>query len=74
MSNVYLKIPTINELHYRQKWMKDKKTMNYNAGYDIEYDEEKGIWRTNKIIVTNPRIITNEMVIELYKKQHYLIR
>ncbi|MCR5186368.1 MAG: hypothetical protein K6D97_04550 [Clostridia bacterium] len=31
-------------------------------------DIEKGVWRTNKIIVTNPRIITNEMVIELYKK------
>ena len=30
--------------------------------------EEKGIWRTNKIIVTNPRKITDEMVIELYKK------
>ena len=31
-------------------------------------NEEKGIYRTNKIIVTNPRIITNEIVIELYKK------
>ena len=31
-------------------------------------NEEKGIWRTNKIIVTNPRTITDEMVIELYKK------
>ena len=31
-------------------------------------DVEKGVWRANKIIVTNPRIITNEMVIELYKK------
>ena len=31
-------------------------------------NEEKGIWVANKIIVTNPRIITDEMVIELYKK------
>lgn len=31
-------------------------------------NEEKGIWRTNKIIVTNPRAITDEIVIELYKK------
>ncbi len=31
-------------------------------------DEEKGIYRTNKIIVTKPRIITDEIVIELYKK------
>ena len=31
-------------------------------------DEEKGIYRSNKIIVTNPRIITDELVIELYNK------
>ncbi len=31
-------------------------------------DEEKGIYRTNKIIVTNPRKITEEMVIDIYKK------
>lgn len=31
-------------------------------------NEEKGVWRANKIIVTNPRMITDEMVIELYKK------
>lgn len=30
--------------------------------------EEKGVWRANKIIVTNPRIITDEMVMELYEK------
>ena len=30
--------------------------------------EEKGVWRANKIIVTNPRKITDELVIELYKK------
>ena len=29
--------------------------------------EEKGVWRANKIIVTNPKLITDEMVIELYK-------
>ena len=31
-------------------------------------NEEKGVWRTNKIVVTNPRIITDGMVMELYKK------
>ena len=31
-------------------------------------NEEKGVWRANKIIVTNPRTITDELVIELYKK------
>ena len=34
----------------------------------IKVDDEKGIYRSNKIIVTNPREITDEMVIELYKK------
>ena len=29
-------------------------------------DEEKGIYRTNKIIVTNPRTITDELVLDLY--------
>ena len=31
-------------------------------------DEEKGIFRSNKIIVTNPRPITDELVMELYNK------
>ena len=31
-------------------------------------DDEKGIYRSNKIIVTNPRPITDELVIKLYKK------
>ena len=31
-------------------------------------DKEKGIYRSNKIIVTNPRTITDELVLELYKK------
>ena len=34
----------------------------------IEVDKEKGIYRSNKIIVSNPRKITDELVIELYKK------
>jgi dephospho-CoA kinase len=34
----------------------------------IKVDDEKGIYRSNKIIVTNPRKITDEMVVELYKK------
>lgn len=31
-------------------------------------DEEKGIFRANKIIVTNPRPITDELVLEIYNK------
>ncbi len=31
-------------------------------------DFERGIYRSNKMIVTNPRKITNEMVIEFYNK------
>lgn len=34
----------------------------------VKVDDEKGIYRANKIIVTNPRSITDDMVIELYKK------
>ena len=30
--------------------------------------EEKGVWRANKIIVTNPRVITDELVLKLYNK------
>ena len=33
----------------------------------IMCDEEKGIYRSNKIIVTNPRPITDEIVLNLYK-------
>jgi len=31
-------------------------------------DSEKGIYIANKIIITNPRTITDDMVLELYKK------
>lgn len=62
MSNVYLKVPSIDELHYRQEWMNDSKTMSYNAGYDMQLkgynrengtitktDEEMLIWYNNWI-------------------------
>ncbi len=42
---VYLKQPNINELFYRQEWLRDPKTMAYNAGYDIEvkgYNKQDG--------------------------------
>lgn len=45
MANLYLKVPNIDDLHYRQEWMKDPKTMAYNAGYDINlkgYNKETG--------------------------------
>ena len=34
----------------------------------IKVNIEKGIYRANKIIVTNPKIITENMVIDIYKK------
>lgn len=43
--NIYLKVPNVNELHYRKMWMQDPKTMEYNAGYDIQlngYDTKTG--------------------------------
>ena len=46
MNKIYLKVPELNEMHFRQKWMNDPKTMNYNAGYhyDIKgYDKATGI-------------------------------
>ena len=45
MSEVYLKVPSIDELHYRQEWMKDTNTMSYNKDYDIDlkgYDKNTG--------------------------------
>ena len=36
----------------------------------IKVDEEKGIYRSNKIIVINPRKVTDEIVVELYKKSN----
>ena len=45
MTNIYLKVPNIDEIHYRQKWLSDPKTMSYNAGYDMDlkgYDKETG--------------------------------
>ena len=30
-------------------------------------DEDKGVYRANKIIVSNPRKITDEMIMEFYK-------
>lgn len=45
MKRVYLVIPTINNLKYRQKWMNNPKTMSYNAGFDLDlkgYNKETG--------------------------------
>lgn len=56
MHNVYLKTPTIEELHYRQNWMKDPKTMSYNSGFDMNlkgYDKNTGtISKTDEEMVT----------------------
>ena len=56
MTNVYLKVPTIDELHYRQEWMKDPKTMSYNAGYDMDlkgYDKKIGtITKTDEEMIS----------------------
>ncbi len=45
MNNIYLKVPTIEDLKYRQLWMMDSITMSYNAGFDINlkgYDKNTG--------------------------------
>lgn len=45
MIKVYLRVPSKNDLHYRQEWMNDSKTMNYNAGFDMNlkgYDKKTG--------------------------------
>ena len=54
--SIYLKVPNIDELHYRQEWMKDINTMSYNAGYDMDlkgYDKETGtITKTDEEMIT----------------------
>ena len=60
MTKVYLQIPNIDELHYRQKWMNDAKTMEYNAGYDMSL---KG-YNYNTGTITK----TSEEMIEWYNK------
>ena len=45
LKKIYLKVPKIDELYYRKEWLKDEKTMSYNAGYDMDlkgYDKETG--------------------------------
>ena len=45
MKKVYLNVPSKEDLHYRQEWMNDPKTMNYNAGFDMNlkgYDKVTG--------------------------------
>ena len=45
MKKVYLNVPSKDDLHYRQEWMNDPKTMNYNAGFDMNlkgYDKVTG--------------------------------
>ena len=52
MKKVFLVVPSIKDLKYRQMWMKDPKTMSYNAGFDLSlkgYDKETGtITKTDK--------------------------
>lgn len=56
MSNIYLKVLSIEELHHRQEWMKDINTMSYNIGYDIDlkgYDKITGtITKTDEEMIT----------------------
>lgn len=45
MKRVFLKVPKIEDLKYRQIWLNDSNTMFYNAGYDIDlkgYNKETG--------------------------------
>lgn len=46
MKRIKLKVPKLEEMHYRQKWMQDPDTMSYNAGLEMNllgYDYETGI-------------------------------
>lgn len=45
MINVFLKVPRKDQLVYRQEWMNDSDTMEYNAGYDMKvkgYNKQTG--------------------------------
>ena len=45
MNKVIFKIPKIEDLKYRQRWMRDPDTMSYNAGFDLDikgYDKNTG--------------------------------
>lgn len=37
MKNIKLIKPSFNDLWFRSQCLSDPKTMNYNAGYDVEY-------------------------------------
>ncbi len=62
MKRIELKVPKLEEMHYRQKWMQDPNTMNYNAGFEMNLlgydyqtgtmsktDEEMKVWYNNWI-------------------------
>ncbi len=38
MNKISLHIPTIEELWFRKEFLSDPKTMEYNAGYDVNYE------------------------------------
>lgn len=45
MKKVVLKIPSLEDMKYRQVWMMNPKTMNYNAGMNLDisgYDYDTG--------------------------------
>ena len=45
VKKVFLKVPKLEDMKYRQMWMKDKKTMAYNSGFDLDvkgYNKEDG--------------------------------
>lgn len=45
MAEIKLKVPNLEDVQYRQKWMQDPNTMNYNAGLEMNlsgYDYQTG--------------------------------
>lgn len=56
MEKIYLKIPNIDELHFRKEWMEDPKTMSYNKGFDMDlkgYNKETGtITKTDEEMIS----------------------
>lgn len=66
MARVILKVPSFEDIKYRQEWMKNPNTMGYNAGYkDLTidgYDYQTGIidWNDGEMIDWYNRWINKE--------------
>ena len=69
MKNIKLHKPSIDELWFREKCMSDFDTMSYNAGYDINYNEDSKI-----CILMKGNYINNNWNSTKIKVDFYLIK